>query len=279
MLTALTVSAVVVSAVFVCAGALASERRRGAALVVAGLFTAITGLAIGVETHGWVTAFDAPTASWIVAGTYRSHAFNLATLMIARIGSPAAIATAGVVIGALLSWRARSAIPGVIVISTVAAAALAKIAINAVVDRPRTDAELYVLPLMRTENHTFPSGHVTCTAALFGIVAVCIGLGRSRKVRALLAGLVVAGVLTVAFALLNMCVHWLSDVVGGALLGAVFVILGAAALRTFARSGDSDLASNRSRDCAEDRCDAVGGGPATQTGSARRVGQRIERTG
>ena len=62
------VTALTVIAVFVCAGALFSDRRRGAALVVAGLITAITGLAIGVHTHGWVTAFDAPTASWIEAG-------------------------------------------------------------------------------------------------------------------------------------------------------------------------------------------------------------------
>ena len=185
--------------------------------------------------------------------------------MIARIGNPAAIAAAGLVSGALLSWRVRSAIPGVIVISTVAAAALAKIAINAVVDRPLTHAELHVLPLMRTEHHPFPSGHVTGTAALLGIVAVCIGVGRSRTVRALLAGLVVAGALIVAFSRLYLGVHWLTDVVGGALLAAVFVILGAVALGIFARSGHGDLASNRSRNCAEHRRDAEDG-PAIQTG-------------
>jgi membrane-associated phospholipid phosphatase len=259
------VAALTVSVVFVCAGALFSDRRWGAALVVAGLLTAFTGLAIGVHTHGWATAFDAPTASWIEAGRHRSHRLDVASLLIARIGNPAAIAAAGLVSGALLSWRARSAIPGVIVISTVAAAALAKITINAVVDRPMTHAELHVLPLMSTEHHPFPSGHVTGTAALLGIVAVYFGVGRSHTVRALLAGLVVAGALIVAFTRLYLGEHWLTDVVGGALLAAVFVILGAVALGIYPRSGHGDLASNRSRDCAEHRRDAEGG-PATQTG-------------
>lgn len=257
------VTALIVSAVFVCACALFSDRRGGAALVVAGLLMAFMGLAIGVHTHGWVTAYDAPTASWFDAGRHRSHRLDVASWMIARIGNPAAITAAGLVSGALLSWWARSAIPGVIVISTVAAAALAKITINAVVYRPLTHAELHVLPLM--EHHTFPSGHVTGTAALLGIVAMCIGVGRSRTVRALLAGLVVAGVLVVAFTRLYLGAHWLTDVVGGALLGAVFVILGAVALGIYARSGHGDLASNRIRDFAEHRRDAEGG-PATLTG-------------
>jgi len=224
------VTALTVSAVFVCAGALFSDLRGGTALVVAGLLMAFMGLAIGVHTHGWVTAYDAPTASWIDAGRHRSHRLDVGSWMIARIGDPAVMAAAGLVSGALLSWRARSAIPGAIVITTVAAAALAKTTINAVVDRPGTHAELRVLPLMRTEHHPFPSGHVTGTAALLGIVAVCIGAGRSRTVRALLAGLVVAGVLIVAFTRLYLGAHWLTDVVGGALLAAVFVILGAVAL-------------------------------------------------
>ena len=81
------VTALTVSAVFVCAGALFSDRRWGAALAFAGLLTAFTGLAIGVHTHGWVTAFDAPAASWIDAGRHRSHRLDVASSMIARIGN------------------------------------------------------------------------------------------------------------------------------------------------------------------------------------------------
>jgi membrane-associated phospholipid phosphatase len=213
------------------AGALFSDRKRAAALVVAGLLMAFTALAIGVHAHGWVTAFDAPTASWIGKAIHRAHRLDEASLMTARLGSPAVIAGAGLIGAALLSWRARSARPGVIVISTVGATFLAETAIKAVVDRPLTQAEVLASPLLSTAHHPFPSGHVAGTGALLGIIAVCIGVGRSRTRRALLTALVVTGVLIVAFSRLYLGLHWLTDVVGGALLAVLFVILGDVALR------------------------------------------------
>ena len=116
-------------------------------------------------------------------------------------------------------------------IATVGAATLAETAIKAVVDRPLTQAEVLASPLLSTDHHPFPSGHVAGTGALLGIIAVCIGVGRSRTMRALLAALVVTGVLIVAFSRLYLGLHWLTDVVGGALLAALFVILGDVALR------------------------------------------------
>jgi undecaprenyl-diphosphatase len=218
-------------ALLLVAGALVGDRKRAAALVAAGLLMAFTALAIGVHAHGWVTAYDAPTASWIGNAIHRSHGLDEASLITARLGSPAVIAAAGLIGGALLSWRARSVRPAVIVIATVGAPILAEIAIKAVVDRPLTQAEVLASPLLSTDHHPFPSGHVAGTGALLGIIAVCIGVGRSRTARALLTALVVTGVLIVAFSRLYLGLHWLTDVIGGALLAALFVILGDVALR------------------------------------------------
>ena len=218
-------------ALLLVAGALVGDRKRAAALVAAGLLMAFTALAIGVHTHGWVTAYDAPTASWIGKAIHRSHGLDEASLMTARLGSSAVIAAAGLIGGALLSWRARSVRPGAIVIATVGASILAETAIKAVVDRPLTQAEVLASPLLSTDHHPFPSGHVAGTGALLGIIAVCIGVGRSRTMRALLTALVITGVLIVAFSRLYLGLHWLTDVVGGALLAALFVILGDVALR------------------------------------------------
>ena len=111
-----------------------SHRRLAAASRVAGLLTALTGLTIGVHTHGWVTGLDAVTASWFVA--HRSAGFDVAASVITELGSPAATVAAGLVGGALLSWRASSVVPGVVVIGTVTAAALAETGLKAVVGRP-----------------------------------------------------------------------------------------------------------------------------------------------
>jgi membrane-associated phospholipid phosphatase len=206
--------------------------RMPTALGLAGLVLALTWLAIGVYVHGWVTAFDAPTASWIRNSVHRSHGLDEASLITARLGTPVKVAAAGLIGGALLAWRARSLRPGAVVIGTVAGAMLAETAIRAVIYRPLTEAEIQASPLLSTGHHPFPSGHVAGIGALLGIIAACIAVGRSRIVQALATALVGAGVVTVAFSRLYLGVHWLSDVIGGALLAGVFVILGTIALTT-----------------------------------------------
>jgi membrane-associated phospholipid phosphatase len=202
------------------------------ALGLAGLVLALTWVAIGVHVHGCVTTLDAPTASWIGNAAHRSHRLDEAALMTARFGSEATVAAASLIGGALLAWRARSFRPGVVVIGAVSGAMLANTAIRAVVDRPLTAAEIQAAPLLNTDHHPFPSGHVAGIGALLGIIAVCIAVGRSRTVQALLMVLVVAGVVIVAFSRLYLGLHWLSDVIGGALLAGMAVILGTVALTT-----------------------------------------------
>ena len=212
-------------------GALFRRWRMPTAVALAGL-VALTWLAIGVHVHGWVTAFDAPTASWIRSVGHRSHGLDEASLITRWLGTPVNVAAAALIGGALLAWRARSLRPGVVVIGTVGGAVLARNAIGAVIYRPVTEAEIQASPLLSTEHHPFPSGHVAGIGALLGIIAVCIAIGRSRTVQALLTVLVGAGVVIVAFSRLYLGHHWLSDVIGGALLAGVAVILGTVALTT-----------------------------------------------
>jgi undecaprenyl-diphosphatase len=165
--------------------------------------------------------------------------FDVAASVITDLGTPVATAAAALICAALLSWRARSMIPGIVVIGTVSAAALASTALKAVVDRPRPPLQWQ---LVLETDPSFPSGHVTGTAALLGITAVCVGMGRSRTVRAWLAGGVVTGVLVVAATRLYLGVHWLTDVTAGAILAAVFVTIGAAAFGALRdRSGQLDV--------------------------------------
>jgi membrane-associated phospholipid phosphatase len=213
-------------------GALFRGWRTRTALGLAGLVLALTWLAIGVHVHRWVTALDAPTASSIRSVGHRSHALEEALLITAWLGTPVKVAAAGLIGGAVLAWRARSMRPGAVVIGTVAGVELARTAIGAVIYRPLTEAEIQASPLLSSEHHPFPSGHVAGIGALLGIIAVCIAVGRSRIVQALATALVVAGVVIVAFSRLYLGCHWLSDVIGGALLAGVFVILGTVGLTT-----------------------------------------------
>jgi undecaprenyl-diphosphatase len=190
-------------------------------LCAAALLIVLTILAIGVHTHGRVTRLDVATMSWFVA--HRSAELNSAASVITHLGSPSATTAAGLLCGAVLSWQARSVLVGAVVIGTVASAALAEVALKAVIVRPLTPVEQQLFAWDRS----FPSGHVTGTGTLLGIIAVCLGVGHSRSARAWLTGLVLAAVLVVAVARLYLGAHWLTDVIGGAVLAGVFVSLGA----------------------------------------------------
>jgi membrane-associated phospholipid phosphatase len=218
-----------VSELLLAIGGLFRGWRMPTALSVPGLVLVLTWLAIGVHIQG-VTVLDAPTASWIGNSVHRCHRLDQVSWITARLATPVTVAAAGLIGGALLAWRARSLRPGVVVVGTVAGAVLANTAIRAVVHRPLTEAEIQALPLLSTAHHPFPSGHVAGIGALLGIIAVCITVGRSRIVQALAMALVVVGVVIVAFSRLYLGLHWLSDVIGGALLAGVFVILGTVAL-------------------------------------------------
>src|SRR4029077_10168712 len=174
--TASTFMTVLIVAAFFLGAQVLSEHRQGAAaLRVAGLLTGLTGLMLAIHRPGWVTELDTATTSWVVA--HRSTGFDVAALVITDLGSPVATAAAAVICGALLSWRARSRVPGIVVIGTVSAAALASTALKAVVDRPRPPLQWLVLET----DPSFPSGHVTGTAALLRLPAVCRRTRRAAR--------------------------------------------------------------------------------------------------
>jgi len=223
--------------------------RTGTAVLAAGLLVAFTTVTIGVRTcSGWITGIDVGVESWI--SRHRSDGLDIAALVAARICGPAFMTVIGLVAGALLSWRARSVIPGIVVVSTLGAASLANVAIKAIVKRPgpvRQEQRSVQLTQVWRQNHlksfnvlpewhlpsqhyAFPSGHVVSSAAILGIVAVCLGMGRSRTVRFWLTGSAVAGALFVACTRVSVGVHWFTDGIGGAMLAGIFVILGASVL-------------------------------------------------
>jgi undecaprenyl-diphosphatase len=216
------VAGLIIIAFVLGARRLSRHRYIAVAMHVAALLTALTALVIAIHSHGWVTRLDTATTSWLVA--HRSVGFDIAASVITDLGSPIATAAAGTICAALLCWRARSTIPGIIVLGTVGAAALASTALKAVVDRPRPPPQWQIV--LETDP-SFPSGHVTGSAALLGIIAVCVGTARSRTVRAWLASGVVTGVLVIAASRLYLGVHWLTDVAAGAIVAAVFVTIGA----------------------------------------------------
>ena len=143
-----------------------------------------------------MTYLFSPAAAWIVALTFGAVSWQ-------RTRSLAALAVATATLGAALTM------------STVTKLLVRRI-------RPPLD-----LQLVHADGFSYPSGHTTGTLALTGIFAVLLCRGRSRPVRVLAGLLVALATVAVALTRLYLGVHWLTDVVGGALLGGSVVVVAA----------------------------------------------------
>ncbi len=138
----------------------------------------------------------------------------MATL--AAIGSAPVLGLASVAAMAWLLWRRRwkAAVHWAVAIAV--GLALTE-GLDALIDMPR--------PPTAAAGFGFPSVAVTMTTVVFGFFAVLIARelpGRQRVWPYLLTGIATA---MVGFARLYLGAHWLSDIVGGVLLGALWVLL------------------------------------------------------
>jgi membrane-associated phospholipid phosphatase len=76
------------------------------------------------------------------------------------------------------------------------------------------------------DSFSFPSGHATAAVAFYGLVFFL--LIRNAKKRILKFGLLISGlavIITIGFSRMYLCEHFLSDVVGGYLLGFLWLLL------------------------------------------------------
>ncbi|WP_454788268.1 phosphatase PAP2 family protein [Mycolicibacterium lutetiense] len=165
------------------------------------------------------SAVDHRVLDWFVA--QRSAGLTGIATFITDLGSPAAIALIAVGAAALIWVRTRAARLAIVVVATVGVASVVSTLGKWVVGSHRPPA---AVQLLTETDHSFPSGHVTGTAALLGILAVVVG-ARSGHTVGLLVGATVATFVVVATRL-YLGVHWLTDVSGGFLLGSAAVLLG-----------------------------------------------------
>ncbi len=188
------------------------------ALIVIAVLTLLVGLVLEmVQTHAGFARWDDAAARWGAAhttGTAETIVRN-----VTRLGStPVAIGICVVV--ALVEYRRipTRAVPAFLA-TVVASELLITNLIKVAVGRERPD----VARLVSASGFSFPSGHTASSAATYAAIALVVGRRRSRRTRAILAG--IAGGITVAVAASRVLLgaHWLTDVIAGAALGwAIF---------------------------------------------------------
>ncbi|GAA2013090.1 phosphatase PAP2 family protein [Nakamurella flavida] len=222
-------------------GAVARLRARGADrglrefLVVRGSTLLLIALLIGwladaaAEGDG-LTAVDRPVWSWFV--THRTGLTTVLAKVATEVGSTGVMAVLAALAAVWLWLRAGRRGDAVLVAVVTAGAGLLVTVSKPIVGRVRPPEGFR---LVTETNQSFPSGHALASVAVLGVLAI-VFLPRLSSAGRRAAGwaLVAAAVLAIGASRLYLGVHWPTDVAGGWLTGAGW-LLACLTVRTLGR--------------------------------------------
>lgn len=202
--------------------------------VVGGLLVAVPFallLLLVVDHWGPLQRLDLSLAERLNRYAFPHPGYVTVLKVLTNAGSPAAFEALAVVVAVLLLVRRQPRLAGWLVV-TVFGGGLLSTVVKVAVGRRRP---LLPHPVAHAASASFPSGH-----ALGSIVAVgallLVGLPRVRAAaRPVLVAVGVLVVLAIGFSRLGLGVHYLSDIVGGWVLGAGWLAATTAAFAAWRR--------------------------------------------
>ena len=168
-----------------------------------------------------ITSFDQQVLQYLFA--HRDVATTLSFINISELGSTIFVVGIGIIIGLLLLLRRNIPLATSFAVSIIGGGAAALV-LKEVVRRARPDA---IYQAYLETGYSFPSGHATLAAALYGSLMYLAWHtipSRAGRIVAILVLAVVIGL--IAFSRLYLGVHYVSDVLGGLVLGGGFAWLG-----------------------------------------------------
>lgn len=183
--------------------------------VLAGLFAALAVAAwVGPSV---LRTWDEPVRSWVSG--HRTDALDTFFLYATRLGSWQMVVI-GLVVLLALAWRICPQLALLLLAATLARPLLEWV-IKGGIGRDRPEAGA----LISSGGPSFPSGHVMAAVALWGLVPPIVALLTHRRVLWWIASITSGSIiLIIAASRVYLGVHWLSDVVGALLFGALFLL-------------------------------------------------------
>lgn len=185
--------------------------------VIIALFAAMA-VAASVANGALLKVWDEPIRSWV--SDHRTGALNTFFTNVSDLGSWQVVVI-GLVVLLALAWRTCAPMAGMLIVAT-CARPICEWLIKTAVGRERPQ----VGGLVSSAGPAFPSGHVMAAIALWGLVPPIVALITHRRalwwVATIVSGTII---LLVAASRVYMGVHWFSDVIGGLLFGAVYLLV------------------------------------------------------
>jgi membrane-associated phospholipid phosphatase len=178
---------------------------------------AFGGLTWYVVSHEHSALPDTHVAAWMVA--HRTGWLTGIMRVVTWAGSTAVIIPLGLIAGGWFAWRRHQWRPLILLAAAVAGAVALYDIVKVLVGRPRPPQAIWI---GHFPGAAFPSGHATQTVAFYSVLAIILGAGRSPRVKLALCSAAVLLALVVGFSRIYLAAHWLTDVLGGYALGALW---------------------------------------------------------
>jgi undecaprenyl-diphosphatase len=149
----------------------------------------------------------------------RGDEWDSVFLTASRFGSTIVVLSLGALF-ALLTWRRCRAVSVAVLAATVLRPGV-EFLLKDVVGRARPDLER----LVAGNGYSFPSGHVMAAVALWGLLPMIVGLySTSRRWWWVSVAVSATMIGVISASRVYLGVHWFSDIVGGLLVGSMFLI-------------------------------------------------------
>ena len=205
-------------------------RRRGwtlpdATAPAAVLAATLLGLILVGAVSGAVLRRAGPTGlvdrsvEFFVVG-HRQAWLNAMMPPVTDLGAAAVLVPLVLAAGLGWRWRRGSWRPLALLGAGAAGAWVVQVAVKQLVERPRPPTGL---ALSHATGFAFPSGHATDAAAVYGMLAVLLARPGRRGVRVAALAAAVGLVALVGLSRVYLGVHWLTDVLAGVGIGAIWI--------------------------------------------------------
>ncbi len=178
-----------------------------------------------IVRNSWLARVDTSAARHLHGWVEGSPATVGALKVVSLLGEPALLGLI-VVLASLWVWRDLGARLALFVVVTTALGGLLDTAVKSAVDRSRPSL---VDPVATATGKSFPSGHAMGSTIVYGaLLLVLLPLVARRRRRAVVVATAVV-VLAIGVSRLALGVHYISDVVGGYVLGLAWLTASTAA--------------------------------------------------